>query len=136
MRSRLAASRSGSLTLVSTSERPRWPWPGDTPTDRARRIANSLLVQLAPDQQREAIVAARAVGETWLGADLLRFEADDIVTTEQAAQLVHVSPAMIRKWHSRGLLERAGDQPGRYRVGAVLGCAAQLRRTREQRPAA
>lgn len=121
---------------MSTSERPRWPWPGDTPTDRARRIANSLLALLEPGEREKAITAARAVGETWLGADLLRWQIDDIVTTEQAAELLHVSTAVIHGWRQRGLLANLGTstggrgRQGRYRVGDVLDCSARLRRER------
>lgn len=103
-----------------------WPWPGDTPCDRARQIANSLLAQL-PVQDREAAVRrARALGETWLGANLLRWDSTDVITTAEAAELLHTSPATIRKWHSRGWLPNHGT--GRYVVAQVLDCAAARRR--------
>ena len=109
-----------------------WPWPGDTATERARRIANSLL-GLLPDGERDiAIRKARAVGETWLGANLLRWTKDDVVTTAQAAELIHMRPSTIRKWHSQGHLPNHLGRPGRYVVAAVLDCAAQRRREREE----
>lgn len=107
---------------------PSWPWPGDNATDRARHVANSLLALLPFDEQSRAIVSARAVGETWLGASLLRWDISDKVTTNQAAELIHVKPSTIRKWHSTGLLQNAGT--GYYLVGAVLECAAARRRAR------
>lgn len=110
-----------------------WPWPGDTPTERARRIANSLLTLLPADEQPTWIAQARAVGETWLGADLVRWTADDIVTTATAADLVHVLPATIRRWHSDG--ELPNKSRGRYRVGDVLDCAAARRKRRSTRRA-
>jgi hypothetical protein len=94
-----------------------WPWPGETPTERARRIANSLLAALPEDDRQRAITAARAVGETWLGEELLAWTEDDVVTTAQAAELVHVGPSTIRKWHSEGTLPNVGQ--GRYRVRDV-----------------
>lgn len=110
-----------------------WPWPGDTALDRARRIANSLIV-LLPEEEREVWAArAHAIGETWLGATLLRWTADDIVTTAQAAELVHMRPSTVRKWHSDGHLRAVGR--GRYRVGDVLDCSAERRRARRTRAA-
>ena len=105
-----------------------WPWPEDTQTDRARRIANSLLLEL-PEPQRDMWTArAHAVGETWLGSSMVRWTADDVVSTAEAAELVHVSPATIRKWHSAEGLRAVGR--GRYRVGDVLDHAARKRRAR------
>lgn len=110
----------------------RWPWPGDTPTERARRIANSLLALLPdPDDREHWRRRAHELGETWLGADLVRWEPDDIVSTEDAAHLVHVSPSAIRKWHSAGRL--ANVARGRYRVADVLDCAAEMRSRRVHR---
>jgi excisionase family DNA binding protein len=111
-----------------------WPWPGDTPTERARRIANSLLA-LLPDQQRDhAIRQARAVGETWLGRTLLRWDKTDAVTTAEAAELLHVNPSTIRKWHSEGHLPNHQGRTGVYVVAHVLDCAAQRRRERATMP--
>lgn len=103
-----------------------WPWPGDTPCERARQIANSLLAQLPEPGRNEAIRRARALGETWLGANLLRWDSTDVITTAEAAELLHTSPATIRKWHSRGWLPNHGT--GRYVVAQVLDCAAARRR--------
>lgn len=110
-----------------------WPWPGDTATERARRIANSLLA-LLPDAERPVWTArAHALGETWLGAELLRWTADDVVSTTEAAAIAHVGASTIRKWHSEGDLANRGR--GRYRVGDVLDCAARRRARREARAA-
>lgn len=109
----------------------RWPWPGDTALDRARRVANSLLAQLAEDEREVWAARAHAIGETWLGATLLRWTADDIVTTAQAGELVHRDASTIRKWHSDGHLRAVAR--GRYRVGDVLDCSAERRRARRSR---
>jgi hypothetical protein len=99
-----------------------WPWPRDSPTDRARAVANSLLALLPESDRDDAIRQARAVGETWLGANLLRWDISDVVTTSEAAELIHVGASTIRKWHSLGYLPNQGT--GRYLVGDVLDCAA------------
>ena len=103
-----------------------WPWPADLPVDRARAVANSLLALLSDHEQTVAIRKARAVGESWLGANLLRFDVTDVITTAEAAELVHVGASTIRKWHSEGHLPN--HRTGRYVVAAVLDCAAARRR--------
>lgn len=110
-----------------------WPWPGDTILERARRIANSLLTLLPADEQPVWMARAHVLGETWLGANLVRFTTDDIITTTEAAALVHVGPSTIRKWHSDGDLPNRGR--GKYRVGDVLDTAAQRRQRRAKRAA-
>lgn len=107
-----------------------WPWPGDTALDRSRRIANSLLA-LLPDAERvRAVRQARAVGETWLGANLLRWEVSDVVSTAEAAELVGVGPSTVRKWHSQGYLPNHLGRRGCYVVARVLDCAAARHRER------
>ena len=103
-----------------------WPWPEDLPVDRARRIANSLLALLPADEAARHVATARRLGETWLGINLLRFEVTDVISTSEAAELVHVGASTIRKWHSLGFLPNHGR--GRYVVAAVLNCAAARRR--------
>jgi len=105
-----------------------WPWPEDLPVDRARRVANSLLGLIPTHERHIAIRKARAVGETWLGAELLRFDTTDVITTAEAAELVHVGASTIRKWHSDGHLPNHLGRQGRYVVALVLDCAAARRR--------
>lgn len=105
-----------------------WPWPGDTPTERARRIATSLLGLLPAEERDRAVRQARAVGETWLGAQLLRWEPTDVVPTVAAAELAGVSPSTIRWWHSKGWLPN--HHRGFYVVALVLDCAAARHRER------
>ncbi len=109
-----------------------WPWPSDTPTERARRIANNLLNLLPDPKEREFFRdKAHALGETWLGYNELAQDREDTVTTAEAAALVHVGPPTIRKWHSEGDLPHVAR--GRYRVGDVQDCAAEMKRRRAAR---
>lgn len=106
-----------------------WPWPGDTPLERARRIACSLLALIPdPDERASYIAVARSVGETWLGNNLVIHADTDVITTVEAADLVNVVPGTIRRWHSEGVLPAAGR--GRYVVGAVRECAEMRRKMR------
>lgn len=118
----------------------KWPWPGDTPTERARRIANSLLMLLPADERPIWTARAHAIGETWLGETLVRWTAEDAVNGQEAAQLVHVSEDIIRKWATKA----HPDDPGKpllprfkmrgrcrtYLVRDVLDAAAAVRRAR------
>jgi len=52
---------------------------------------------------------------------------DALITTTQAALLVGVSAALIRKWASRGLLRAV--KRGWYRVADILAVEASTRRT-------
>lgn len=100
-----------------------WPWPHDTPAERARLIANSLLSLLPEEDRAEMTRRAHALGQTWLGQDLLAWDNDDEVPTATAARIVHVRPSTIRKWRSRGHLKAVA--PGRYRVADVLDASAR-----------
>ena len=100
-----------------------WPWPEDTQLDRARAIARWLLGRLPECERESAIRHARAMGQTWLGAELLRWSRDDVITTMQAAELVQRPVSTIRWWHSAGRLPNQGT--GWYRAGDVLDAAAR-----------
>jgi hypothetical protein len=108
----------------------RWPFPGDTPTDRARRIANTLLALLPDDERARMTARAHALGETWLGTDLLRFTTDDLLPPRDAAAIVHATPDKLRSWVRMGVLARVGRC---YRVGDVLDAAAEVRRRAARR---
>lgn len=120
-----------------------WPWPADSPTERARRIANSLLALLPADERPIWTARAHALGETWLGETLLRWTADDAITGKEAAQMLSVSEAVIRQWACKAhpddpdkpLLRRFRMQ-GRcrtYLVKDLLDAAAVVRQSRESR---
>lgn len=116
-----------------------WPWPEDTALERARRIANSLIALLPPDEATIHIATAHRLGESWLGARLLAYTPDQAITTTQAAELLSVSRDVIRQWAcaphpqdpSRPLLPRAGRR-GRQQTYLVkcLFDAAYLARHR------
>jgi hypothetical protein len=124
----------------------RWPHPGDTALDRARKLANNLLTLLPEQIQQRAVSRAHVMGETWLGGGLSVVDEADELTTEQASGLVAVSTDVIRKWactphpepgHGGPLLPRFGYR-GRqrtYLARDVLAAAGAVRRAREQRRA-
>jgi hypothetical protein len=107
-----------------------WPWPGDNPTERARRIANSLLALLPAEEVPVWTARAHALGETWLGVDLIRWSSDDVLKPAEAARLVHRTTADLRRWVHNGYLSRTGRG---YRAGDVIDAAAEARRRRGTR---
>jgi hypothetical protein len=112
-----------------------WPWPGETPLERARRIANSLLALMPdPDERAGYIAIARRYGETWLGENLILHDDTDVVSTAEAADIAYVRPGTIRRWHFEGFLPSIGR--GRYVVSAVRACAETKRQMRATRTGA
>jgi hypothetical protein len=129
--------------LNEQNQRNPWPWPVDTPLDRARKIATMYrrhLLTAAPGVCASVDDTTRAFGETWL------LETEDIVdpqaelTTAQAAELAQVSIQRIREWacathpedRSKPLLPRF-KMRGRertYLAEHVLAAAAAMRRYR------
>lgn len=122
-----------------TLERQPWPFPGDTALDRARRIAQSYRAELvAADPAAAGVLDARALayGETWIVPQLATVDLDDLVTVDEAAELVGKTPAAIHKWITRDKrLEATTDASGRLRVraGDLLDVHAEMRRKRAGR---
>lgn len=107
-----------------------WPWPGDTPTERARRIANSLLALLPAEERPTWIKRAHELGETWLGETIVTHELDDVLTPADAGRLLAVTPAILRNWVRLGVLQRTGTG---YTVKDLLDAAAEIRKRRVRR---
>ncbi len=129
--------------LDRQGRRNQWPWPVDTPTDRARKIANMYRAQLRALNRSACDIlddTCRDFGETWMldKEDLVK--PDDELTTTQAAELVNATPKRIREW---ACLDHP-DQPGQpllprfkmrgrertYLAQHVLAAAATMGRRR------
>jgi len=83
------------------SENPKWPYAGDSEVERARKIALMYRQHLraqSPTICDQLDRAAVEYGEAWAAPHVLRHEPDDAITTAQAAELVGVTPEMIRHW--------------------------------------
>ncbi|MFG2395336.1 helix-turn-helix domain-containing protein [Streptomyces lavendulae] len=59
-----------------------------------------------------------------------------LLTSKEAAQMVHVSPGCIRKWVARGYLRQVAIYKGRsyYRTGDVIVAERDRRRRRNAVP--
>lgn len=121
-----------------SSRRP-WPFPGDTPTDRARRIAQSYRAELmlvAPEVAERVDARAVLFGEHWVTGRLATTDMDTMLPARPMAELVgEEGPDVIRQWATRGKIPRYRDGDGRtvYRVGDVVDHQAEQRRRRAQR---
>lgn len=85
----------------------RWPFPADTATQRARRIALSYRAHLhsvAPELCAELDAAAAEFGETWL-VPTPRFEVSDFLSAREVADYLCVTVGAVRKARERGSLK-------------------------------
>ena len=112
----------------------RWPFPADTPLDRARRVAASY---------REAARAAGAdvtgvdrhfvaLGEGWVAGVETAMD-EDLLTAAELEQALGIPASRVWQWKARGLLEPAASSPSRYRVVDVRDLEAAMRRKRATR---
>src|SRR6266571_1876209 len=107
-----------------------WPWPGDSPLDRARRVARSYR-----DALRHADPAlcarldhhSRALGQHWIVPRPLDHEPDDLLDAHAVADMCDVQINTVRVWHSRGLRAITTPDGQRFRVGDVLDYHQQRR---------
>lgn len=127
--------------LNEQSQRNPWPWPVDTPLDRARKIAGMYrrhLLTAAPGVCASVDDTAREFGETWLLEKPDLVDPDAELTTAEAARLVAVPVRRIREWaqathpedRTKSLLPRF-KMRGRertYLAQHVLAAAAAMRR--------
>lgn len=86
---------------MTDQTKPKWPWPGDTDLQKARRLANStltMLVKVDPEGAELLMAQAHLYELTWFGPTPVINDPEDAVTTLEAAQLMHVKPQTIRLW--------------------------------------
>lgn len=100
----------------------RWPFPGDSPTDRARQVAiqyRAALERIDPAVCQAIDMAAGWAGEGWVVGSYAVETEDDLVTVARAAELV----GMSRRWvYLR--VQRAAVGPVRVRLADVRAAVA------------
>jgi len=100
----VAAAVHGSRIVTLVTD--RWQWRGDSPLDRARRVAGTYrmeLERLAPEVCAKLDAWARANGQGWVAPDPEPLDLEAVITVTAAADLCHVKPRTIHTWHERGL---------------------------------
>lgn len=115
-----------------------WPWPGDTPLDRARRVALSYreaLLRHFPDDALDLDGKFAGWGEVWVSPLLSDIDLEEYVTVDVAAQHVGLTAKAVYAWIYKDVLEAKKGRDGRLRVklGDVLEVSRELRRKRAGR---
>lgn len=91
--------------------RTRWPYPDDTPLQRARRIAVAYRQHLKTANPTVCAALddmATGFGEGWVCEQTVTVAEDEMVTTAQAAELAGVDVETVRQWRKRGYISRGG----------------------------
>jgi hypothetical protein len=114
-----------------------WPYPGDSPLARARRLAQAYRAALAdtdPGACDQLDERARTWGETWIVPAVITHDLDDWLTPTQAADLACVDPAHLRTWRHRGRLtgRQRPDGGWEYQARDILELLTNRRRRPRQ----
>lgn len=111
-----------------------WPWPADTPLERARRVAliyrNTLIEHGLGDVAHHLDRAMVRYGQGWIVPGPAVHAPDDLLTADLAADMMAVSRRTIYAWRERGLTVVSTPDGPRYRVRDVIAFAAEQRRRR------
>lgn len=86
----------------------RWPFPSDTPLDRARTLARALWAALNTHNPEQAAQFLDAAGPeaVWLAPAHRAPGEGRWLTRDQVALLGGVQPPVVSNWGSRGLSRR------------------------------
>ncbi len=109
-----------------------WPWPGDSVVDRARRVASSYrhaLLAHAPRVCEQLDEQTRRLGQGWV-LPAPSYDDDELLTTELAAEYLHVRPKTIDEYRRRGLPVVDTVDGIRYRVHDLKAWVLARRRRR------
>lgn len=119
-----------------------WPFPGDTPLDRARRCSHTYraeLLKLAPDLVRTIDDKLAALGEPWVAPQPIELDLDAEHRLRDLSEHLGGIPTenLLRQWRSRGYLPDRRDDGGHPVNTArdVLDYQAQQRKDRVRRAA-
>lgn len=108
----------------------KWPFPGDSTLDRARRVAESYrLALLRADPDECAHLDAQAInrGQGWIVPQRGGWESNDLLTADELADYCYVKPRTVDAWVSRGLKVTETVDGRRFRYEDVLEFQATLR---------
>lgn len=109
-----------------------WPYPADSPTARARRIAQAYREALnvaRPDLCAQLDAAMNGYGETWIAPAPVIHDLDDWLTPAEAADIAAIGVDGIRALRHRDRLQGTLTSDGwRYRYRDVLDAMTIKRR--------
>lgn len=114
----------------------RWPFPGDGPLVRARRVAQMYRAALGaanPAMRDQCDATAVGYGETWAVPRLVTYDDDDLLKPADAADYLCVSTNALSMLRTRGRIRGVWDEAkGMWRYPFAELRAAQGRRTRRK----
>lgn len=120
-----------------------WPFPGDTPLDRARRCAyeyRAELLKLAPEAVHAIDQKLVNLGEPWVAPQPVILDLDAEHRPRALSELLGGTPTeeTIRQWRSRGNIPDRKDDDNKpvNTVRDVLDYQADQRRARAERKGA
>lgn len=94
----------------------RWPFPGDPPLVRARKIAHMYRAALGaanPRMRDQCDATAVGYGESWAVPRLVRYTDDDLLRPADAADFLHISTTALGLLRARGRLAGVWDEKAR-----------------------
>lgn len=110
----------------------RWPFPGDNPLVRARKVAQMYrahLRALSVDLCDEADATAVQFGETWAVPQVVTVDDHMLLTPAQAADWLCVSMDNVRRLRLTGRLPGEKTRSGwRYRLADLKALQQSTRR--------
>lgn len=110
-----------------------WPWRADTPVERARRVAHGYreeLARLAPDLCRRIDERCVRLGQSWVLPKVVAYHEDDLLTTDEVADVMGVQPGTVDQWRHRGMRDVSTPDGRRYLLRDVREYHAEKRRRR------
>lgn len=111
----------------------RWPFPGDLPIARARRVALAYRAKLQ-ELDAGAVEALDSqfihCGQTWVAQRVVTYDLDDWLTPAQAAEIAATSTANLRRLRrDKKLRGRLGtDGIWRYQAREVMSVISATRK--------
>lgn len=93
----------------------QWPYPGDSPNARIRRVAHAYRATLevyAPLACRDLDQRMIGMGQQWVVPSMITVDPDQWLTPAQAADLLCVEVDSLRQLRRRGLL--TGRRNGKH----------------------
>jgi hypothetical protein len=103
----------------------------------ARKVAGAYrqaLSHVDPALCAQVDGQMQVMGQTWVAPRLQRFDPDDWLCVQDAADLAHVEPDTLGTWRRRGRITGREVVKGRweYRARDVLAMSVQPRRRRKR----
>jgi hypothetical protein len=111
-----------------------WPFPGDAPVARARKVALAYRhALLAADPEAAHALDRRMIGwgQFWVVPRDVVYADDEWITAAQAAELACTTPGYLRELRRRGRLHGRLAPDGRsylYRAGDIYRLSTAVRR--------